>query len=413
MPLDPNIAMSFQPAQVPTVNALVNQSAQGMQNILATERQREADQMVRQDRETANLTRALAPAMAAAFSDPSDAGLDAALSLVPEQYRESMAAQVSQLRGIRDPNRRKDVMRSALLQDEIGQALLAQLEPTANARLNADMAAQRAALDQRKLQLEEDRLAAETEAGRQPKVAFRETDAEGNVRMFDAAGNEIGMVPKAGKPAAVARETPDGVRLKPGEIYNEETGRVEAVKGSETYNKQKSVQATDYGVAKNALRELGKVKGVVSDLKNTTGYQKAMGTGTVMANMPNILGVSNFTGAYDFQTKYKNLKGSVATLGRAAASLQGKLGNMAVQEWKLVSDAIANLDLDTMDADVLDDQLNVIAGDILRLEAQVRDAYENEWGDTQFYKPLEGGGGAPGETPSTAADDDPFGIRGK
>ena len=40
MPLDPNIAMSFQPAQVPTVNALVNQSAQGMQNILATERTR-------------------------------------------------------------------------------------------------------------------------------------------------------------------------------------------------------------------------------------------------------------------------------------------------------------------------------------------------------------------------------------
>jgi hypothetical protein len=38
-----------------------------------------------------------------------------------------------------------------------------------------------------------------------------------------------------------------------------------------------------------------------------------------------------------------------------------------------------------MDADVLDDQLNVIANDILRLEAQVQDAYENEWGDTQFY----------------------------
>jgi hypothetical protein len=116
--------------------------------------------MVRQDRETANLTRALAPAMAAAFSDPSDAGLDAALSLVPEQYRESMAAQVSQLRGIRDPNRRKDVMRSALLQDEIGQALLAQLEPTANMRLQADTAAGSQALRARELSLEEKRLAA-------------------------------------------------------------------------------------------------------------------------------------------------------------------------------------------------------------------------------------------------------------
>jgi hypothetical protein len=175
MPLDPNIAMSYQPAQIPTVNALVNQSAQGMQNILATERQREADQMVRQDRETAALTRALAPAMAAAFSDPSDAGLDAALSLVPEQYRESMAAQVSQLRGIPDPNRRKDVMRSALLQDEIGQALLAQLEPTANARLNADMAAQRAALDRREQAFRERQFEAEQAAGGRvsPDVAAR------------------------------------------------------------------------------------------------------------------------------------------------------------------------------------------------------------------------------------------------
>ena len=175
--------MSFQPAQVPTVNALVNQSAQGMQNILATERQREADQMVRQDRETANLTRALAPAMAAAFSDPSDAGLDAALSLVPEQYRSNMAAQVSQLRGIRDPNRRKDVMRSALLQDEIGQALLAQLEPTANARLNAEIAATQNALRLREIQQKEKEFA----RGPAPKFEIRETDI-GLVRVDPQTG---------------------------------------------------------------------------------------------------------------------------------------------------------------------------------------------------------------------------------
>jgi hypothetical protein len=129
-----------------------------------------------------------------------------------------------------------------------------------------------------------------------------------------------------------------------------------------------------------------------------------MGTGAVMANLPNVPVASSLSGAYDFQTKYKNLKGSVAALGRTAASLQGKLGNMAVQEWKLVSDAIANLDLESMDADVLDNQLDIIANDILQLEAQVRNAYENEWGDTQFYTPLKGGT-APTEK------DDPLGIR--
>lgn len=159
MPLDSNIAMSFNPGPAPDVGNKMQTSAQNMTNVIALQRQRDADALAQQQREQAAVTQALAPAVAAVFSDPSDAGLDAALNMVPQQYRGAMQAQVEQLKAITDPNRRKDVVRAALLQDNVGQALLAQLEPTANARLNADMAAQRAALDARRLQLEENKLA--------------------------------------------------------------------------------------------------------------------------------------------------------------------------------------------------------------------------------------------------------------
>lgn len=47
--------------------------------------------------------------------------------------------------------------------------------------------------------MQRQKFEAETNAG--TKVSFRETDAEGNVHLFDAQGNEIRVVPKAGKPA--------------------------------------------------------------------------------------------------------------------------------------------------------------------------------------------------------------------
>lgn len=166
MPLDTSIISSYNPGAAPDVNAMLTQQMQGMQNINTLERQRAQDALDMEDRaaaqakeQAAGLARALAPAVASVFSDPSDEGLNVALSMVPEQYREAMQAQVDQLKGIPDLNRRKDVVRAALVQDEIGQALLAQLEPSANARLNAEMAAQRAALDARRLQMEENKLA--------------------------------------------------------------------------------------------------------------------------------------------------------------------------------------------------------------------------------------------------------------
>lgn len=177
MPIDPSIignVMAPQAVQMPDMNAMMRTQTQGMENIYQIEAARQAQAAEQAKAQEAEAIKALSPAIAAAFEDPSDAGLDAAFSLVPEAFGAAADEQLTQLRAIPDINRRKAVIRSALLQDDYGRALLAQLEPTANMRLQEATAGRRAALDERRLALEEARLAAEAEGGGvSPDVAAR------------------------------------------------------------------------------------------------------------------------------------------------------------------------------------------------------------------------------------------------
>ena len=167
MVTNPNIILSgnqMAAPQLPDVNAVMQTRTAGMEGMIQMERQREADALSAQERETDAAAKAMAPAIASAFSDPSDEGLDIALSMVPAQYQAAATAQIDQLRAVPDLNRRKDIIRAGLAQDDYGRAILAQLEPTANMRLQADTAAQAQALRMRDLQLQE-RQAAEGPAG--------------------------------------------------------------------------------------------------------------------------------------------------------------------------------------------------------------------------------------------------------
>ena len=396
MVTDPNIILSgnrmAQP-RLPDVNAMMQTRTAGMENIYDIEQQRAAQQQTAQKEQEAALIEALAPAYATAFKGGgSREAITAAYDLLPPEIQPGVKGQIDRLLAMPSDDLRLSALESSMAGSEAGRTLLNRI-PTEIQRINAE-------IQRGQLEVSRANAAREAAAANQPPQVSPDKTAELEYR------RERDAADRAASAAVASGEAPP-VQLQKGERWNPEKQRVEAVPGSQTYNKQKSTQSKDYGAATNALRELDKVNKVVKELKDTTGYQKAAGTGVIMSNLPNTP-LSGVTGAYDFQTKYKNLKGSVATLGRAAASLQGKLGNMAVQEWKLVSDAIANLDLDSMDADVLDAQLDIIANDIMALEAQVRDAYENEWGGTQFYSPLGERGAAGG---SDGASDDPLNIR--
>ena len=72
------------------------------------------------------------------------------------------------------------------------------------------------------------------------------------------------------------------------------------------------------------------------------GLSGITGVQAMLPSMPESLVTSG--NSRKAQQKLETLKGKVMAFGRQLASLEGKLGNMAVQEWKFVSDSIQAID---------------------------------------------------------------------
>lgn len=166
MPLDPSIitnSMSNMAANMPDVNALMQQRVQGAENIYKIQTAREEQAKLAQKEAAEKAAKAMLPAVSAAFSDPSDAGLDAATSLLPPDVASAFTPFMQRLKGIPDAKQRTAILRAELAKDDEGRFILGQLEPSANMQLQAATAAQRAAIDMRRLTLDEQKQALDAE----------------------------------------------------------------------------------------------------------------------------------------------------------------------------------------------------------------------------------------------------------
>ena len=75
----------------------------------------------------------------------------------------------------------------------------------------------------------------------------------------------------------------------------------------------------------------------------------------------------------------ETIKGKVKALGRTLASQDGKLGNMAVQEWKMVSDAIQAIDPASPN---FPDQLNNIVAEANSLTSRMKTRFADTYDET-------------------------------
>lgn len=80
-------------------------------------------------------------------------------------------------------------------------------------------------------------------------------------------------------------------------------------------------------------------------------------------------------------TLFGNLKGVVTSLGKDAAAASGAVGNMAVQEWKIAADMIANLDLANMTPRALDAQMDRIIEQVRNATNLAERVYNIQYGD--------------------------------
>jgi hypothetical protein len=172
-----------------------------------------------------------------------------------------------------------------------------------------------------------------------------------------AAPADIGLT-RRGNEARVERPSKQ-------EIYDAEAAKIKAARDAgpppvtaqqkiarksevaQAYSKAQTLIDKAYNPKEGIISIANKIKSLSFDQKEAiTGYS---------GYVPSFRESSR-----EADTLFGNLKGVVTSLGKDAAAASGAVGNMAVQEWKIAADMIANLDLANMTPRALDAQMDRI-----------------------------------------------------
>lgn len=166
MAIDPGIignVMIPQAPQLPDVNAMLQTRTAGMEKIYGIEQARAEQARLEQERQEAAAAEAMLPSVMAAYKNPSDAGLDQAISLMPDEVRGTFAPFVERLKAIPDPATRRAILESELAKDAGGRAVL---ERVMTPYQEATLGIQRGQLEQSRRRLEFE----QAEAQRPPQM---------------------------------------------------------------------------------------------------------------------------------------------------------------------------------------------------------------------------------------------------
>lgn len=330
MPVDPSIianSMSTMASKMPDVNALMQQRVQGAENIykIETARQEEAAEAAKEQQ--AAIAQMMLPSVAAAFSDPSDAGLEAATSLMPPEAAETFAPFMDRLRGVPDVKLRQALLRAELMKDPEGRLILGQLEPTANMRLQADTAAQAQALKMRELQLREQ------EAARGETPSYKEVVLkDGTLVLMDQKSGRI-IQPSMEGPIDTAvpldETTGQPIKVQTEEMKQQAKERVKLdaafPKASRSF--RSSVTALDQDIA-----DVQKLLADKAGLEAITGTFNAM-TPDIMRDATRGAALYDKITAGAAFTALNDLK--------AASPAGGALGNVSNEEGRRLKDSVA------------------------------------------------------------------------
>lgn len=207
--------------------------------------------------------------------------------------------------------------------------------------------------------------------------------------------------------AATSRAT----RPSAGEVYDTELAKIKAARAAgpapatpkekrarqtevaKAYSQAQSLIDKTYNPKEGAIALARKIKSLSRDQKEAiTGFS---------GYVPSFRDSSR-----EADTLINNLKGVVTALGKDAAAASGAIGPMAVQEWKIVADQIANLDLEGMTPRALDAQMDRIIQKVSNATNLARNVYDVQYGDDLKDYPsfkLRGIPSAKAKTPVTKA----------
>lgn len=216
---------------------------------------------------------------------------------------------------------------------------------------------------------------------RQPSLGDLKTQAEIDKLKSEAEKN---------RRIESANGIPIGLRLKPGEEWMPTEQKVRAVPGSDIYIAQKKKHEDDRDALKAVLTTeklaADKVDGLLSD-KNFPKLFGSMYSGQISKYI-----------APDAQSKLESLKSNLKTAGLQIIRSGGSIGQMTEKEWPIVEQMIDSL-TNSLSEEEAADRLSKIKAHMQRMGAMAREGYENQWYDTQYFKPVDSGVAQPEPTP--------------
>jgi len=376
MPIDPSIignVMVPQAVQMPDVNAMMQTQTQGMENIYKIERQRGADATAAQKEQEDNAVKALLPAYAHAFKT---GNMREALQFAPPQYQDSLVPYMEALEG-KPIEEIQAALTGSLVTSEVGRAFLE------NQARVATLGVQQGQLDvsRQDLVLRRQKQDAEAKAG--SKVVQWVPNDAGDQTGLDAYGNIVATIPGIGKKTATTG--PDGVKLGPGERMTEE-GTVELVPGTKTYNAAAKSHSSDKKDAAIVVDKIAAAKDkldYILDPKNKDGFEYNFGgyyAAYVGQNMPT-------EAAQDMYAKLESLKADLKGAGLEQLRAGGSIGQITEAEWPIIEKQIDNI-TPYMGEQAARDALQKIRVRLSNIAERALEAYDTQWGDTQFYAPV-------------------------
>lgn len=172
-----------------------------------------------------------------------------------------------------------------------------------------------------------------------------------------------------------------GVKLKQGETMLPD-GRVASIPGSDLYIKQSGLHSKDYQTLNLLETQTDNAISTIKDIldpKNTSAFNSNFGGWNAYATqyMP---GNTQNIGA-----KIESLKSILKKAGLDIMRSGGAIGQMTVQEWPIVESMISTLTPKLSEKEART-QIEKIEAYLTRMRDNASSTYENEWGNTQFYK---------------------------
>lgn len=192
-------------------------------------------------------------------------------------------------------------------------------------------------------------------------------------------------------------------QIKPAEIGGEQLAGKSTEKpmtAAQRANFEKGF-ANDYQTVNQTVETMSNIKNAIEAIKGSKGLEAREG---LTGYIPSVMQGEN---ARTAQNRIDTLKGKVTQMGKAMASMAGAIGPMAVQEWKIVSDAVNAID---PTAGNFQEQLQNIESQADGAITRIKDKYDRQYVDRfdkypQFRRG-EGGEKPPGgEQTKTAIPD--------